>query len=60
MKTIKSLRNEAEIKMQMWADITNDKQALSDRNKTEKEALMLVNYFEGKVDAFNESLNTFK
>lgn len=56
-KTISSLIFDAETKMDMWLDISNDNVALSDRNKTRQEALLLANYFEGKLDAFYETKN---
>jgi len=56
MKTLKSLRDEAERKMVLWNRIADDKEALQDRNKTREDALMLVNYFEGKFDAYCDAI----
>lgn len=56
MKTLKTLRDEASIKMVMWNDIAFDEKALKDRNKSKSEALILANYFEGKFDAFNQAI----
>tara|TARA_R110000850_G_scaffold212779_1_gene338815 strand:- start:112 stop:315 length:204 start_codon:yes stop_codon:yes gene_type:complete len=50
MKTLRSLTHEADIKREMWEDISRDDVALKDRNKTKKEAQMLANYFEGMYD----------
>ena len=57
MKTIKSLRDEADLKWDLWRDIADDNQALLDRGKTREEALMLANYFEGRWDALCDALN---
>lgn len=51
MRTLESLIHEAQTKMDLWLDIANDPQALKDRVKTRNEALMLSNYFEGRLDA---------
>ena len=55
-KTIKSMIDEAEAKKHLWNDISLDKQALKDRDKTKEEAVVLANYFEGRADAFYEAL----
>jgi hypothetical protein len=57
MKTLESLRYEAEIKQQLWLDTSEDQEALSDRDKTKCECLILASYFEGKVDAYNDRIN---
>jgi hypothetical protein len=50
MKTIKSLIEEADRKWDMWLEIADDPQALTDRNKTREEAICLANFFEGRFD----------
>lgn len=54
MKTLESLLHEAEVKRDMWHSIAHDKQALSDRGKTQDEALAILSYFEGRVDALRD------
>jgi hypothetical protein len=51
MKTLQSMIHEADLKREMWEDISNDPVALLDRSKTKKEAQMIANYFEGSYDA---------
>lgn len=51
MKTLESLLHEAEVKRDMWHSIAHDKRALSDRGKTQDEALAILSYFEGRTDA---------
>ncbi len=51
MKTLQSMIHEADLKREMWEDISRDPLALLDRGKTKKEAQMLANYFEGSYDA---------
>ena len=46
---------ECEQKTILWRDVSNDHQALVDRNKTKKEAECLMNYFEGKADGLIEA-----
>lgn len=55
-KTIRSEIFDAEIKREMWLDISRDNQALKDRGKTQSEARQLACYFEGKADGFRESM----
>jgi len=50
-KTIKSLLHEAELKWDMWREISDDPQALEDRMITREDAIILANYFEGRFDA---------
>lgn len=50
-KTLSSLIDEARMKWDLWDEISKDEVALTDRGKTREEALMLVNYFEGRFDA---------
>ena len=58
MKTLQSLISEAEQKSDMWKQIADDPQALTDREKTREEALMLANYFEGRADGLCDALTT--
>lgn len=55
MKTIDSMINEAQSKLDLWLEIENDEQALIDRCKTKEQALCLANYFEGVLDGLNEA-----
>lgn len=50
----------AETKMDMWRDIADDPDALSDRNKTKEEAVILANYFEGQFDALCDAQHLCK
>ncbi len=58
MKKIQSLIAEAEQKSEMWKLIADDPQALTDREETREEALMLSNYFEGRADGLCDALIT--
>jgi hypothetical protein len=60
MKTLMSLIHEADIKYELWLDISIDQQALKDRDKTKNDALMLVNYFEGRRDALRDVHRTLE
>ena len=55
-KTIKSLISEADQKLDMWKEISEDPAALVDRHKTKADALMLVNYFEGRYGALCDAM----
>lgn len=54
-KTLASLKSEYAEKLYMWTQIADDPQALEDRNKTQKEALIIASYFEGKYDGVVEA-----
>ena len=56
-KTVMSLIQEAEAKWDMWRDIACDSQALSDRNKTREQAIILASFFEGRFDGLCDALN---
>lgn len=53
-KTIESMILNAEAKMELWHEISNNQQALEDKGKTKEEAVVLANYFEGQFDALCE------
>lgn len=53
-KTINSMFLEAEALRDMWMEISEDPQALRDRNKTKSQAIALYCYFEGQCDALVE------
>tara|TARA_R110000851_G_scaffold11354_1_gene39872 strand:- start:187 stop:852 length:666 start_codon:yes stop_codon:yes gene_type:complete len=55
-KTIESLREDAEIQMTFWNDTAKDQEAMDDRGKSYSECLIVANYFEGKVDAYNDAM----
>jgi hypothetical protein len=57
-KTIHSLLHDAELKQNMWKEISHDPEALTDRQLTSSEALHKANYFEGKYDGFVECNRT--
>ena len=59
-KTIQSLINEAELKMELWRKIAIDPQALKDRDKTKEEAVVLANFFEGRFDGLCDARNLGK
>ena len=52
MNTIQSLLEEAHEHMDLWESIVDDPQALEDRGKTRTQACNLLEYFQGRVDAF--------
>jgi len=54
-KTIDSMIHDSEVRENLWRGIASDPLALADRGKTELDALFLVEYFEGKKDAFIEA-----
>ena len=54
-KTIKSSLHDAKTKWDMWLLISQDEDALRDRNKSSNDAINLASYFEGKFDAFIEA-----
>ena len=56
MKPIRSLLNEAETKMELWVEIAEDPQALTDRGKTKEQALHLASFFEGRFDGLCDAL----
>jgi len=55
-KTIQSMIHDAETRMDMWTGIAHDKEALTDRDKTKEQALILANYFEGRRDGLCDAL----
>ena len=55
MKTIDSLINEANLKQELWATMTD--QDLADRNVTRQHSLRLVQYFHGRYDALHDAKN---
>lgn len=56
MKTLQSLIFEADLKFNLWREISNDPEALEERGKTKEEAECLASYFEGKVDLLQDLL----
>lgn len=59
-KTIASMIHDAELKQQLWTEVADDPQALTDRDKTREEALQLANYFEGKFEGLVEGKRLYK
>lgn len=55
MKTLSSLRAEAESMSDLWFCIMHDKQALDDRRISADYAANKYNYFEGMLDAYNNA-----
>lgn len=53
-KTVQSLLHEARAKFDFWTETYSDEQALADKGKTKEQVKLLVNYFEGKMDALEE------
>ena len=49
-KTLSSMIHEAELKADMWNEISEDDTALADRGKTKNEACNIASYFVGVVD----------
>lgn len=60
MNTIKSLIYAAETKKKSWEKTINDPVALEKTGKTRDEAIALINYFEGKYDAYLDVLKFSK
>ena len=56
MKTVLSLKHEANNNMDLWQSIMDDEEALEDRRKTREQAIRLFEYYQGRFDAFCEAL----
>ena len=59
-KTIRSMLHDSETRQQYWLDAAGDIQDLTDLGKSKEEAVNLASYFEGKADAFRQSLHLEK
>ena len=54
-RSLLGLRKEAEKQYDKWRTLAFDHAELAKLNKTQIEAVQLVNYFEGMVDAYNNA-----
>ncbi len=59
-KTIQSMIHDAQTRLDMWASRINDKEALTDLNRTREEVVALANYFEGKRDGLVDAMRLNK
>lgn len=50
MKTLHSMIFDAREKFDLWSRIARDAEALSDRNMSKKQALIVSAYFEGRLN----------
>ena len=50
----------AEAQKEMWEQIAVNKQALLDKNKTNTDAIILANYYEGKRDGLIDARKYIK